>query len=43
MLGFALAINQGHNPGHPSGIRRGATLQIGMGGEDSAGRARFVV
>lgn len=28
-------------PRHPRGIRRGATWQIGMDGQDFAGRARF--
>lgn len=41
MLGAARAIQQGSGPGHPSGLRRGATWQISMGGQDFAGRARF--
>ncbi|CAB4706786.1 unannotated protein [freshwater metagenome] len=41
MPGAARAIQQGSGPGHPSGIRRETTLQIGIGGEDFAGRARF--
>ena len=41
VFGAARAIQLGSGPSHPGGLRRGATWQIGMGGEDFAGRARF--
>lgn len=41
MPGAVVAIQQGSSPDHPSGIKRGATWQIGRGGQDFVGRSRF--